>query len=338
MLSLYYPEFEKLTLSDQPIPEIENDEVLVKVAACGICGSELESFAHKSERRKPPRIMGHEFSGTIVRVGNQVKRFTVGMRVVSNSVVSCGSCVRCKRGQTNLCENRQVFGMHRNGAFAEYVNVPERCLIPMQDEVDFKSSCLSEPLANGVHMTQLCAGVEIDKVLVFGAGPIGLMAQQAFQAMKQAEVIVTDIKDERLVVAKKLGAGRVVNSANENLEEIISDLTSGEGISVVVDAVGMEATNRLGLKLLCPGGTLIMIGLHANSAPFLSYDIILTEKRILGSYAATQQDMEISLDLITKKKVDVTSWVDYYPLSDGVNAFKGLLAADNKRIKTVIEI
>lgn len=336
MRSLFYPAYKKLTIEELPVPEINTDEVLIKVAACGICGSELESFATQSERRKPPRIMGHEFSGVIVKAGSEVKNFEEGMHVVSNSVVFCGSCTHCRRGETNLCINRQVFGMHRNGAFAEYVNVPARCLIPMHDKVDFKAACLSEPLANGVHIVALTRHLPIRHVLIFGAGPIGLMVQQAFQALSDTDIIVSDIKAERLAIAKKLGAKHIINTTTQNIEEAVTAITAGEGLDLVVDAVGMETTNSLGLKMLRPGGALVMIGLHANSKPFYSYDIILAEKKIIGTYAATQEDMKAALALIADHKADVSSWVDYYPLSDGVEAFTGLLSPNNKRIKTVI--
>lgn len=338
MRSLFYPRYEELMISDQPVPEIAADEVLIKVAACGICGSELESFATKSERRKPPRIMGHEFCGKIVNPGKQVQEFREGMRVVSNSVVFCGLCSHCQRGETNLCINRQVFGMHRNGAFAEFVNVPARCLIPMDDHVEYKAACLSEPLANGVHMVELTRHLPIRHILISGAGPIGLMAQQAFQALRNTEIIVSDIREERLNIAKKLGAKYIINPSKEKTEEVVASVTSGEGLDLVIDAVGMESTSRLGLQLLRPGGALILIGLHENSKPFYAYDIILSEKKVFGTYAASQKDMKIALDLITNNKVDVTSWVDYYPLSDGVEAFTGLLSPGNRRIKTVIEI
>lgn len=336
MQALLYPEYGKLTIAAQPVPSIAPDEVLLKVGACGICGSELESFISRSERRKPPLIMGHEFSGTVAEVGQEVKDFREGMRVVSNSLVSCGVCSSCRRGETNLCVRRQIFGMQRGGAFAEYVNVPARCLIPMSDHVSFEAACLSEPLANGVHMVGLTNHLQLNQVLVFGAGPIGLMAQLAFQALRNVPVIVSDIKDERLAVAKKLGAVHTINSAKENIEESIAAITAGDGLDLVVDAVGMELTNSMGLKLLRPGGTMVMIGLHQNSQPYHSYDIILPEKKIIGSYACKDDEMKTALDLITDGRVDVTSWIDYFPLSEGATVFAGLVSKEKDWIKTVL--
>lgn len=336
MQALFYPSYGKLEINEQPVPEIKGDEVLLKVAACGICGSELETFAKKSERRTPPLIMGHEFGGVVAATGTDVKSFHEGQNVVSNSIVPCGNCSYCKAGMSNLCPDRQVFGMHRNGAFAEYVSVPARSLMHKPDNVSFHAASLAEPLANGVHMVELTRHLPLKNILIIGAGPIGLMAQQAFQALRDTNVIVADLKEERLEVSRKLGACRVINTAAENLENTINEATAGEGIDLVIDAVGMEATNRQGLQLLRNGGTLLLIGLHQNGRPFQSYDIILTQKQVMGTYAATKDDMQTALDLMSSEKADVTSWISYYPLSEGVAAFNDMLIPTAGHVKAVI--
>jgi L-iditol 2-dehydrogenase len=336
MQALFYPSYGKLEITEQPVPEIKGDEVLLKVAACGICGSELETFAKKSERRIPPLIMGHEFSGVVAAVGADVKNFHEGQNVVSNSIVPCGNCSYCNAGMSNLCPDRQVFGMHRNGAFAEYVSVPARSLMFRPDNVSFHAASLAEPLGNGVHMVALTRHLPLNNILIIGAGPIGLMAQQAFHALRNVNVIVADIKDERLEVSRKLGACRVINTVAENLENRINEATGGEGIDLVIDAVGMEATSRQGLQLLRNGGTLLLIGLHQNGKPFHSYDIILTQKQVIGTYAATKEDMQTALYLMSSGKADVTSWISYYPLSEGVAAFNDMLTPTAGQVKAVI--
>ncbi len=336
MQALFYPSYGELEINEQPVPGIKGDEVLLKVAACGICGSELETFAKKSERRAPPLIMGHEFSGVIAAVGAGVKNFHEGQNVVSNSIVSCGNCSYCDAGMSNLCPDRQVFGMHRNGAFAEYVNVPARSLMPKPDNVSFHAASLAEPLGNAVHMVTLTRHLPLKNMLIIGAGPIGLMAQQAFHALREVNVIVTDLKKERLEVSRQLGAWQVINAAEENLENKIDEATAGEGIDLVIDAVGMEVTNRQGLQLLRNGGTLLLIGLHQNGKPFQSYDIILTQKQVIGTYAATKEDMQTALNLMSSGKADVTSWISYYSLPEGVAAFNDMLTPTAEHVKAVI--
>ncbi len=171
MKALYYPAHGELLLAEQLMPVCEPDEVLVKVKACGICGSELETFKSRSLRRIPPLIMGHEFCGVVESVGSAVEGWTKGATVVSNSVVFCGECDSCKEGKTNLCSRRQVFGMHRNGAFGSYVNVPAASLIKMSPGTDPKQACLTEPLANGVHLVKLTQHLDMKNVLVIGAEP-----------------------------------------------------------------------------------------------------------------------------------------------------------------------
>ena len=163
------------------MPEPAADEVLLRVAACGLCGSELETFKNHSPRRQPPLVMGHEFCGTIAAVGPGGDAALVGRKCVSNSLIPCGRCVRCVRGDTHLCADRQIFGMHRGGAFAEYVRVPTRVLIPWPEELSAPAAALAEPLGNGVHIVNLTRHLPLRTALVIGAGPIGLMCQQALQ-------------------------------------------------------------------------------------------------------------------------------------------------------------
>lgn len=336
MKTLYYPAFNELTIEDRPVPEITDYEVLVQVAACGICGSELESFAHQSAKRTPPIIMGHEFSGVITAVGKAVRGFAVNDKIVSNSIVFCGACAPCKAGATNLCTRRQVFSIHRNGAFGEFVNVPQSSLLHLPAGLSAEEACLAEPLANGVHMVNLTSHIRAKKVLVIGAGPIGLMALQAFRAMKGAQCLVSDIDESRLEVARQLGAEGLINPVKEDLLQRVADWTEGRGVDIVIDAVGRSLTATQGIKAVRTGGAVVMIGLQENNCVVNSYDIIMTEKQVIGSYAATQEDMAIALTLMAEGHVDVKSWVNYYPLTKGVEAFKDMLAAKDGHIKSVI--
>lgn len=336
MKALYYPAYSELVLADLPLPAYQPNEVLVQVKACGICGSELETFKSKSLRRIPPLIMGHEFCGIINSLGSGVRGFAKNDAVVSNSIVSCGRCESCRDGKTNLCNQRQVFGMHRNGAFGMYVNVPATSLINMPHGVDHRHACITEPLANGVHLVKLTQHISIKNVMVIGAGPIGLMAQQAFSALRNANTIVADIRDERIQVAKAIGATGVVNPLKENITDAISIITGGAAPDIVIDAVGTPDTNKLALDLVKPGGAIVIIGLYNNSKSLLSYDIVLSEKTVMGSYAATQQDMKEALVLIAAGKVDVSSWVHYYSIEKGREAFFDMMEAKGDHIKSVI--
>ncbi len=336
MRTLHYPAFDQLEIRDIDEVAPQPDEVKLKVAACGICGSELESYKNKSPRRPPPLVMGHEFCGTIVETGSEVQDWQVGAKVVSNSLVPCGKCVRCDRGDTHLCANRQIFGMHRPGAFAEYVNVPARCLIPWPENLPAEAAALAEPMANGIHVVHVSRHLPVHVALVIGAGPIGLFCQQALQVLRGSKVYVADLSPERLAVAKKLGAARVINPLEEDVTKIIMEETGGEGADLSVDAVGSGLTKRTSLDAIRPGGATVWIGLHEDTMTFDSYNVTLPEKQVLGTYAATIDELRQALDLMSAGKVDALSWVQRFPLVDGVSAFQRMLAAKGADIKAVV--
>lgn len=336
MRTLFYPAFDQLEIRDVDLTPLRPDEVRVQVAACGICGSELETFKNHSPRRAPPIVMGHEFCGVIAETGADVRGWREGARVVSNSLVPCGRCVRCERGDTHLCAQRQIFGMHRPGAFADYVNVPARCLIPWPDNVPAEAAALAEPMANGLHVANLTRHLAVSTALVIGAGPIGLFCQQALQVVRGARVLVADLSPERLAVARKLGAARTINPREEDMVKVMQAETGGEGADLAVDAVGAGITKKASIEALRPGGGVVWIGLHENAMTLDSYAITLPERQVLGTYAAKIEELQQALDLMAAGKVDALSWVQRFPLEDGVTGFQRALAAKGNDIKVVI--
>ncbi len=336
MKTLFYPAYGRLEISDRPEPAPARDEAVLRVAACGLCGSELETFKNRSPRRRPPLIMGHEFCGTVVARGRDVRGFATGEKVVGNSLVCCGQCQRCARGDTNLCARRQILGMHRDGAFAEFVTVPARGLLSWPQKLPAVAACLAEPLANGVHMVNLTRNRKPRSVLVLGAGPIGLMAQQAFQVLLSCRIDMVDLSDQRLEIALGLGARRVINPRAVDPVRVALESTGGEGFDLVVDAVGSQVTKKQSLAATRPGGAVVWIGLHEDTLAVNSYDITLAEKTIFGTYSATLDEVQQSLDLIANGSVDVTSWVRTFPLDHGVEAFQRMLEAKGSDIKAVL--
>lgn len=336
MKTLLYPEWDKVEVADRPEPAAAQGEVILRVAACGLCGSELEAFRHHSPRRVPPLVLGHEFCGEVAEIGPGVTGYKVGQRVVSNALVNCGQCVRCKRGNTHLCATRQIFGMNRQGAFAELVNVPARCLVPWPDHLPAEAACLAEPLANGVHVCHRLEPWMPGTVVVFGAGPIGLCAQQCAQVMLGARTIVADIYDGRLEAAKECGAEVVVNTRTQDLMKIVHEMTGGEGVDAVIDAAGVEATKRLSIAAMRPGGAAVWIGLGENPMSFNSFEVTLPEKSVLGSYASTQDEMQTAVDLLASGRIKTANWVEQFPIDKGVDAFHRMLNPQGRDIKAVI--
>src|SRR5690606_27728238 len=224
MQTLFYPEYGMLEVAERPMPTIGRNDVLVRVSACGLCGSRLETFPSRRPRRVPPVVMGHEFCGVVEDAGVDVQGFHEGRRVVANALVPCGSCVRCARGDGHLCAEREIFGMHRQGAFAGFVAAPARCLIDWPETLSAESACLAEPLGNGVQVVSMTHLRPADSVVVVGAGAIGLAVMQAFVAIRGSRVIVVDMLPERLRVATTLGASEVLRADQELLTETVLGL------------------------------------------------------------------------------------------------------------------
>jgi threonine dehydrogenase-like Zn-dependent dehydrogenase len=342
MKALVYSDWEKIELKDVPEPDPQPGEALVRVEACGICGSELEAFHTRSPRRTPPLILGHEFCGTVEKVaggdnsagGSRNAGVKPGQRVVANSVISCGKCYPCLRGERNLCVNRKLPGMGRPGAMAEYIAYPAEYLHPCPDSLDPAWGALAEPLVNGIHMMGLARDYDEPLMAVIGVGPIGLMAFQAAKAVKNARLIVSDINEGRLKVAKELGAERIINPKKDNFVQSCIEFSKADGLDVCVDAVGTKVTKADSIEAIRPGGLAIWIGLRDNELTVPTFNITLPEKKITGTYAGNADEYRTAVKLLSEKKVVGGSWIKKYSLSDGVTAFYDALHAEEKSGKS----
>jgi threonine dehydrogenase-like Zn-dependent dehydrogenase len=335
MRALFYPAFDSLEIRDLPIPKPAPGEVLVRVAACGLCGSELETFKNRSPRRTPPLVMGHEFCGVVEEAGANVDDAWVGKRVVSNALVPCEKCPSCRRGDTHLCPHRQIFGMHRAGAFADFVSVPMQALLTWPKNLPAHAACLAEPLANGVHVVNLTRHLSAGKVLIIGAGPIGLMCQQAFQALRKSQTIVCDLSEGRLEIARRVGAAHTVHTKGEDAVAACLKWTDNEGVDLVIDAAGSAMTKRLSLEALRPGGAAVWLGLHQDHMELDTYKITLPEKFVFGTYSARKDELREALELIEQGRVDVTSWTESVPLENSVEVFHRMLRPAETDIKAI---
>jgi 2-desacetyl-2-hydroxyethyl bacteriochlorophyllide A dehydrogenase len=300
----------ELTVEEQPDPSDPGPgELILRPEAVGICGSEVEGYAGHMKNRVPPLVMGHEFAGTVVAAGKGAGELD-GARVAVNPLSGCGACRLCRAGDTNLCPDRVLVGVHVPGAFADYVKVRAADARVLPDDVSMRVGALMEPLANGVHAVRLApAGVE--RVVVIGAGTIGLVTLQAALLHGFDEVQVVEPQELRRARALTLGA-----SAAEP-EPGAADL--------VLDAVGAAATRRLGLTLLRPGGTMVCIGLAEDDTTLGFHDIVRSQHRIQGSYAYTMPDFEQAHEWLVSGAArlgdDLTA---VRPLEDGPDQFRRL--------------
>jgi len=337
MKALFYPDWGKLEIADVPQPTLSEQEVLLRVSNCGVCGSELETFRAQTRRRTPPLIMGHEFCGYIEEVRGPKSNWTEGQRVIAHALVHCGRCTPCLRRDTNLCVNRQIFGMHRPGAFAEYVAVPQQVLIPWPEGLPGTTAVLAEPLANGINVMRQSPAGRKSRVLVIGAGPIGLMCVFAAKQLHGSSVVVSDMIPERLNAARILGADKTVNIGLQDLLQETKEYWSGNAPELVIDAVGSAKTKLLSLELVENGGGVVWVGLHEDAMQLNSYALTLGQKSVSGSYSGSFDDLQQAALLLASEAMD-TSWTTQYPLEKGEAGFRDMLLGKGDKIKAVLDI
>src|SRR5450432_1132218 len=220
MKALLLAKYGHLEMTELPQPTPDADEVLVRVAACGICGSDVHGYDGSSGRRIPPIVMGHEAAGVIAALGSDVRTFKEGDRVTFDSTVYCGACGPCLRGEVNLCDRRQVLGVscgdyRREGAFAEFVSVPARIVYRLPDALSFAEASMLEAVAVAVHAASLAQISRDTTALVVGAGTIGLLTLQALKAAGCKQVLIADVDDSRLALAETLRATEIMNAGKD---------------------------------------------------------------------------------------------------------------------------
>ncbi|GAA0181273.1 galactitol-1-phosphate 5-dehydrogenase [Clostridium sediminicola] len=294
MKAMRFLEPNKFSYDEVPTPEIKDDEILARVKAVGICGSDLELLEGEMPHQKNgfttfPLIPGHEWSGEVVKVGKDVIGFEVGDRVVGDVSLGCGKCDYCREGKFNLCPNRVVTGSYRNkdGAYAEYINIPSRHAYKIPENLSYDEAALIEPTATsyyGVKRGRVTFG---ETVLCIGDGPIGLMAAQCSKAAGASRVLVVGSWNEKLEIAKELGADDVFNYHDGSISEWVKSVTDGKGVDVVIESSGSSSTVDESLLSLKPGGRIVLLSLYWNySFETRINDIILKDCDVIGVLAS----------------------------------------------------
>jgi L-iditol 2-dehydrogenase len=331
--------FEYLTFPD---PAVGDDDVLVRVKTCGICGSDVHGFTGKTGRRIPPLIMGHEAAGIVEVLGKNVIGFEKGDRVCFDSTVYCNKCEACQVSLFNRCEKRQVLGVSvpefkRHGAFAEYVAVPWWIVAKIPDELSFVHASLLEPASIGTHAANRAPISNDDTVVVIGAGTIGLFILQAVRLRGATRVIAVDINEFRLDIAKKLGADKLINPLKSNLTEAILQETEGKGANVTLEAVGYAKTFADAVSITRMGGYIVAVGNLEKKAEFDLQQLVAKEHTFTGSYASSGEFRDC-IGLVASGKINVEPLIsDVLPLRDGPDAFDRLLKAEENLLKIVLE-
>ncbi len=273
----------RIEIVEQEIPDaLQDGEVLVRMKSGGICGSDMHLYHGSLPFATYPRIIGHELAGEIAGAGKGVGSVTAGDHVVIDPVVSCGTCYACRAGRYNVCRSVKVRGVHLDGGFAEYFRVPERSVHRISADIPWPHAALVEPFSVAAQVLSRGGITGEDTVLIYGAGPIGLAILEAAGA-RGARCIVSDILDSRLDRARTLGAVRVVNSTRESTEEVIGTETGGEGIPVVIEAVGLPALFEEAVRVASPAGRVITLGFDTRPSRIPMVEITRKELDVRGS-------------------------------------------------------
>ena len=314
MKALVYEGIKQLELRELETPEPLTGEHLIRVAAVGICGSDMHAYLGHDERRPAPLVLGHEAAGTIVGGPRD------GERVTINPLVTCGDCDACRRGNENLCEQRQIISMPpRAGAFAQYVCMPERNLVPVPDGVELSKAALVEPIACGWHAARKAGevvSVEGAASLVIGAGAIGVGAALCLRAMNASNVLMVEPNADRAAfVAEKTGFE--VCSPNAFPDDTLVDL--------VVDGVGYASTREMASKFVRPGGVIAHIGLGESLGGLDIRRMTLQEITFVGTYTYTAHDFRQTAQALFKGRLGALDWIEIRPLEEGACAFSDLV-------------
>jgi L-iditol 2-dehydrogenase len=331
----------KLEYTEFPNPVAADDEVLLRIRACGICGSDIHGWDGSTGRRRPPLIMGHEGSGEIVAVGKKVERWRVGDRVTFDSTISCGECSYCREGHINLCENRRVVGVapaefRQHGAFAEYLALPPRILYPLPKELSFTHAAMIEPVSIAVHAVQRVKIAPTESVVVIGSGMIGLFVIQALRWAGAKRIIAVDLAENRLKLARELGATDTIKSDTVDVAAEVARLTDGRGADHAFEVVGISPTVNLAITTLRRGGSLVLVG---NLAPKVEVplQVIVNREFTLHGSCASSGEYPLCLDLISRGVIQVDPMITAIaPLAEGVEWFEKLSAKDGGKYMKVI--
>jgi threonine dehydrogenase-like Zn-dependent dehydrogenase len=334
--------YNQLEYKEVPDPEVGPEDVLVQVKACGICGSDVHGMDGSTGRRLPPVIMGHEAAGVVAGVGSKVTGWEQGDRVTFDSTIYCGECFFCRRGETNLCDDRRVLGVsceeyRQDGAFADYVAVPARTLYRLPDGLSFERATFVEPLSVAAHaVSQAPRGPE-DTALLVGAGVIGLLVIQVLRSGACGRIIAVDLDQGRLELARRVGADHAFNPEREDAVGEVLELTARRGVDIAFEVVGIAPTVKTAVQCLRKGGVLTLVGNLAPTVEVPLQDVVTRELSLKGTYCSVG-DYPACLDMISSGTVDVdplTSAVA--PLADGASWFNRLHAREAGLIKVILQ-
>lgn len=342
MKALLLSDYRRLEVVDLPRPEIAADEVLVRVAACGICGSDVHGYDGSSGRRIPPLVMGHEAAGIVEAFGRDVVAFRPGERVTFDSTISCGQCENCQAGRVNLCDRRQVLGVscgeyRRHGAFAEYVAVPARIVYRLPEELPLEHAAMIEAVSVAVHAVNRRRPCLDDDVAVVGTGMIGLLIMQVLRHYGCGRLLAVDVAGARLELARQFGASHAIDAHREDVPGRVLEITAGRGAAAAWEAVGAPSTVQAAIHSVRKGGAVTLVGNLAPTVELPLQSVVTRELTLYGSCASAGEYPEC-IDLLARGAVNVAPLITAAAaLDDAPQWFERLYAREPGLMKVIVK-
>jgi 2-desacetyl-2-hydroxyethyl bacteriochlorophyllide A dehydrogenase len=332
--SLVWTEIGRIEVKDADMPTLDENSVLLKVKYCGICGSELSAYLGHNELRKPPSVMGHEFSGEVVGTGTQAPKELIGKLVTVNPLVTCGKCRYCQNGDRQLCPERKIIGINFPGGFDQFLSIPSYTVHEVKDPI---YGSLAEPLATAVRAVRTAGVTPGDQVMITGAGTIGLFCSKIASLSGASEIVMVETNKFRQKLAVAYGATDAVHP--EMLQEFIDKSGNKLGFDRAIDAVGYNTTRNAVVRYLRRGGNAVILGLHENKMDLDGNYVIRNEIKVAGSFCYSNDDFRVAVNIINKGYLmGSEKWFEIRRGGEVDESFKELLKPESAVSKIILDI
>jgi len=328
---------ENLEICEVPMPEIKNgDDILIKVKSGGLCGSDIHIYHGHNKSATYPRVIGHEFAGEVVSMGEGVKDLTIGDHVVADPVISCGTCYPCLVNRHNVCSNLKALGVHTDGGFREYIVLPQKNVHKISNDIKWEEAALIEPFTISAQVLSRGGVTQKDTVFIMGAGPIGLCILQAAKRLG-AKCFISDLIDQRLKLAEEFGADFIINPSGKDVKEVIMEATGGAGVPVVIDTVCIPESFEMAVKLATPAGRIVLLGFTSTPSQIAQFDIVSKELDVRGTRLNNHKFPEV-IEWFDKKEVNPRPLVSrIFHFTDTLKAIEQVENHPNETIKVVLK-
>lgn len=339
MLQAILEQPQKVVFKEVEKPKAGAGQILMKVKKIGICGSDIHAYYGKHPYISCPIVQGHEFSGQIVEVGEGVTEFKAGDNVTVMPQLVCGECYPCTHGNYNICNSLKVIGCQAEGAAQEYFAVDKKLVVKLPEGMSYDYGAMVEPVAVGIHAVRRLGDIKGKNIVIFGAGPIGNLTAQSAKGLGAASVIVTDLSEHRLGIAKQCGMDYTVNTSSEDLDAAIDKYFGKNRADAMLECVGVQGTIEQAIKAARKGTDIIVVGVFGEK-PKVDLGLVQDkELRLIGTLMYREEDYYTAIDLIQSGKIKLAPLIsNYFPFKEYGAAYKFIEQNRDKSMKVLIDM